>query len=193
MSKKQKLLKKFLETPPKKDLTFEELESLLGSCGYTKVEGSGSAVKFYHPQKDVLINLHKPHPSKILKVYLVRQIQVRLKETAMANTIEYKGYIGSIEYSPQDKCFFGKLEMIDDLVTFEADNAQELENNFRNAVDEYLETCKALGREPQKVYKGVFNVRIEPELHKKVYQEALKAGLSLNNFVRQSLSKAVEV
>ena len=109
----------------------------------------------------------------------------------MANTIEYKGYIGSIEYSPEDKCFFGKLEMIDDLVTFEATNAQELEDNFHAVVDEYLETCKALGREPQKVYKGVFNVRIEPELHKKVYQEALKAGISLNSFVRQALSKQV--
>jgi len=91
----------------------------------------------------------------------------------MANTIEYKGYIGSIEYSSEDKCFFGKLEMIDDLVTFEATSAQELEDNFHNAVDDYLETCKALEREPQKVYKGVFNVRIEPELHRKVYKEAL--------------------
>lgn len=109
----------------------------------------------------------------------------------MANTIEYKGYIGSIEYSPEDKCFFGKLEMIDDLVTFEATNAQELEDNFHTVVDDYLETCKTLGREPQKVYKGVFNVRIEPELHKKVYQEALKAGISLNSFVRQALSKQV--
>jgi len=109
----------------------------------------------------------------------------------MANTIEYKGYIGSIEYSTDDKCFFGKLEMIDDLVTFEADNAKELEINFRDAVDEYLQTCKSLGREPQKVYKGVFNVRIEPELHRKVYQEAVKAGVSLNSFVRQALSKEV--
>lgn len=111
----------------------------------------------------------------------------------MANTIDYKGYIGSIEYASEDKCFFGKLEMIDDLVTFEADNAQELEANFQNAVDEYLETCEALGREPQKVYKGVFNVRIEPELHKKVYQEAVKAGVSLNSFVRQALSKEIGV
>ena len=109
----------------------------------------------------------------------------------MANTIEYKGYIGSIEYSAEDKCFFGKLEMIDDLVTFEATNAQDLEDNFHTVVDDYLETCKILGREPQKVYKGVFNVRIEPELHKKVYQEALKAGISLNSFVRQTLSKQV--
>jgi len=81
--------------------------------------------------------------------------------------------------------------MIDDLVTFEADNARELENNFHNAVDEYLETCLALGREAQKVYKGVFNVRIDPELHKKVYLEALKAGLSLNSFIKQALDRKV--
>jgi len=109
----------------------------------------------------------------------------------MANVIEYKGYIGSINYSPDDKCFYGKLEMIDDLVTFEATNAQELEDNFHAVVDDYLETCEALGREPQKVYKGVFNVRIEPELHKRVYQEAIKAGLSLNAFVRNALSLQV--
>ena len=81
MSKKSKLIKKFLERPPKKDLTFEELETLLLSCGYVKLEGKGSAVKFYHQEKDILINLHKPHPSNILKVYVVKQIQVKLKET----------------------------------------------------------------------------------------------------------------
>jgi predicted HicB family RNase H-like nuclease len=109
----------------------------------------------------------------------------------MANVIEYKGYIGSINYSPEEKCFYGKLEMIDDLVTFEATSAQELEDNFHDVVEDYLETCKSLGREPQKVYKGVFNVRIEPELHKHLYQEALKAGLSLNSFVRNALSSQV--
>jgi len=65
----------------------------------------------------------------------------------MANTIEYKGYIGSIKYSSEDKCFFGKLEMIDDLVTFEATTALELEEIFHAVVEDYLETCKALGRE----------------------------------------------
>ena len=105
----------------------------------------------------------------------------------MANTIEYKGYIGSIEYSSEDKCFFGKLEMIDDLVTFEAISADELETNFKGVVDEYLITCKNLKREPQKTYKGVFNIRISPELHKKIYKEALKAGVSLNGYIQQTL------
>jgi len=81
MSKKDKLLKKFLKIPPKKDLIFEELESLLLSCRYVKLEGKGSAVKFYNKDKDSLINLHKPHPSNILKVYLIKQIQEKLKES----------------------------------------------------------------------------------------------------------------
>ena len=80
MSKKEKLLKKFLEKPPKKDLTFDELETLLISCGYKKLEGKGSVVKFYNEDRDNLINLHKPHPSNILKTYLVKQTQEKLKE-----------------------------------------------------------------------------------------------------------------
>ena len=80
MSKKEKLLKKFLEIPPKKDLTFNELETLLVSCGYVKLEGKGSAVKFFNEEKDSLINLHKPHPDNVLKTYLVKQIQEKLKE-----------------------------------------------------------------------------------------------------------------
>ncbi len=75
MSKKDKLLKKFLQIPIKRDLTFNELETLLLFCGFIKLEGSGSAVKFYHKKKDLLINLHKPHPSDILKVYIIKQIK----------------------------------------------------------------------------------------------------------------------
>jgi predicted RNA binding protein YcfA (HicA-like mRNA interferase family) len=80
MSRKEKLLAKFMKVPPKRDLTFEELETLLLAYGCVKVECRGSAVKFYHKEKDILINLHKPHPGNILKVYLVRQIQIKLKE-----------------------------------------------------------------------------------------------------------------
>ena len=111
----------------------------------------------------------------------------------MSNTIEYNGYIGSIEYSSDDKCFFGKLEMINDLVTFEANSADELETNFENAVNEYLLTCKEVGREPQKTFKGVFNVRMDSELHQKIYKEALKAGMSLNAYIKNILSQRVSL
>jgi len=80
MSKKDKLLKKFLQIPIKRDLTFSELETLLLSCGFVKLEGNGSAVKFYNREKDLLINLHKPHPSDILKVYIIKQIREKIEE-----------------------------------------------------------------------------------------------------------------
>lgn len=80
MSRKDKLIKKFLQNPARKDLTFKELNSLLISLNFKKIEGAGSAVKFYNEEKDLLINLHKPHPSDILKVYIIKQIQIKLKE-----------------------------------------------------------------------------------------------------------------
>lgn len=77
MSKKEKLLQKFLETPPRSDLTYTELESLLISFGFRKKEGSGSAVKFLHPKRPS-IYLHKPHPSNILKRYIIKDIQSKI-------------------------------------------------------------------------------------------------------------------
>ena len=107
----------------------------------------------------------------------------------MSNKIEYNGYIGTVEYSQEDKCFFGKVDMISDLVTFEAQNAQELEENFKNAVDEYLQTCKELNREPQKAFKGVFNVRTGSELHRLAVINALKMGVSLNTYIKTLIEK----
>ncbi|NYT28014.1 MAG: type II toxin-antitoxin system HicB family antitoxin [Candidatus Thiodubiliella endoseptemdiera] len=109
----------------------------------------------------------------------------------MSNTIEHKGYISSVEYSNEDKCFFGKLEMIDDLVTFEADTVKGLEKNFQDSVDDYLSTCKKLGIEAQKTYKGIFNIRISPKLHKMAYQRALKNNISLNALVGKSLEEYI--
>jgi len=109
----------------------------------------------------------------------------------MANILEYKGYIATLNYSCEDKVFYGKLEMIDDLVTFEAESAVDLEDNFHKAVDDYIKTCEDLGREPQKTYKGVFNVRVDPKLHKKAYQESIRQGISLNTFVKQAIEKEV--
>jgi predicted HicB family RNase H-like nuclease len=81
--------------------------------------------------------------------------------------------------------------MIDDLVTFEANMVEDLEQNFQDSVDEYVKTCQKLGREMQKVYKGFFNVRISPKLHKLAYQRALKNNISLNALVGKSLEKYI--
>ena len=105
----------------------------------------------------------------------------------MNNTIEYKGYFSNVEYSAEDGVLHGKIEGINDLVTFESENAADIEKEFHTAVDDYLAFCKQVGKEPDKAYKGTFNVRVKPELHRAVASRAIKNGISLNQAVEQAL------
>lgn len=82
--------------------------------------------------------------------------------------MEYKGYVGSVEFSQEDELFFGKVQGLRTLISYEGSNATELVNDFHDAVDDYLKLCEDEGKEPEKAYKGSFNVRISPELHKRI-------------------------
>lgn len=111
----------------------------------------------------------------------------------MKNTIEYKGYVGSVEFSENDSVFFGQIMGIRSLISYEGTTAEELINDFHGAVDDYLELCRAQGVEPERAYKGSFNVRISPELHRKAAICAASRNISLNSLVEQSLEKYVAV
>ena len=108
----------------------------------------------------------------------------------MNNTIQYKGYIGSVEFSEDDGIFYGKVLGIRSLISYEGENAQELLNDFHGAVDEYLETCKAEGREPEIAFKGSFNVRLSPELHKKLFIYATVHQMSMNKCIEDILKES---
>lgn len=109
----------------------------------------------------------------------------------MNNTIEYKGYVGSVEFSEADGLFFGKVMGIRGLLSYEGTTAKELVEDFHGAVDDYLALCEAQGIVPEKAYKGSFNVRISPELHKKAVICAAAQQMSLNNFVERALERSV--
>lgn len=109
----------------------------------------------------------------------------------MKNTMEYKGYIGSVEVSEEDGIFFGKVLGIRSLISYEGESYRELRDDFHSAVDEYLSICQKEGKEPEKAYKGSFNIRISPELHKKLVVHAMARQMSLNGYVEQALEKAV--
>ncbi len=110
----------------------------------------------------------------------------------MNNTMEYKGYVGSVEFSEADCVFFGKVIGVRALISYEGTNAQELVNDFHGAVDDYLELCAAENKEPERAYKGSFNIRISPELHKQLAIKAIEAQTSLNSFIEKTLSAAMQ-
>ena len=109
----------------------------------------------------------------------------------MSNTMEYKGYLGSVEFSPEDTLFYGKVLGIRALISYEGENAPSLVADFHTAVDDYLTLCAAEGIEPEKAYNGSFHVRISPELHKQAVIAAMSRQLSLNSFVESSIQRAV--
>ncbi len=110
----------------------------------------------------------------------------------MKNYLEFKGYIGTVDFSAEDKIFYGKIQGIKDLVTFEGTSVDELSAVFEDSVNDYLETCKALNKSPDKVFKGSFNVRVSQELHQKTAILASKKGLNLNDVVKEALSYIVK-
>lgn len=109
----------------------------------------------------------------------------------MNNTMEYKGYVGSVEFSESDGLFYGKVQGIRSLISYEGTDAKQLVEDFHSAVDDYLTLCAEEGVEPEKAYKGSFNIRISPELHKQAVVYAMAHQLSLNSVVEQALQNYV--
>jgi len=107
------------------------------------------------------------------------------------NTMEYKGYVGSVEFSEEDLLFFGKVLGVRALISYEGNTAADLVNDFHSAVEDYLALCEETNVQPEKAYKGSFNVRISPELHKQAVIAAMAQNMTLNSFVEGSIERAV--
>ena len=101
--------------------------------------------------------------------------------------MEYRGYVGSVHYSDEDEVFHGKLEGIRDLVTYEATDVPGLKSSFRDAVEDYLETCRKRRKTPEIPYKGTFNVRVGRELHRDAAARAASENKTLNAVVTEAL------
>lgn len=110
----------------------------------------------------------------------------------MKNFLEYKDYIGSIEYNPKKETFFGKILGIKGLFAYSAENAKALKTAFMQAVEDYIDTCSIMKQKPEKSCKGSFNIRLTPDLHKQVFTLSNKKNTSLNSFVKEAIKEKVQ-
>jgi predicted HicB family RNase H-like nuclease len=109
----------------------------------------------------------------------------------MKNALRYQDFIGSVQFSAEDDCFFGKIEGLDDLVTFEGRDVDELKRAFREAVEDYIGLCRQAGRPVFKSYNGTFNIRMPAELHRKAARKSALLGISLNQLVQRAVEREV--
>lgn len=103
--------------------------------------------------------------------------------------MKYKGYIGEVTYDYEAKLFHGEVIGLKDVITFQGTTVKELEKAFKESIEDYIEFCKERGETPEKTFSGNLRVRISPDLHAKLSQEATLSGISLNSLVIDKLRK----
>ena len=106
--------------------------------------------------------------------------------------MEYKGYLGSVNYDDEDRIFYGKVEYIRSLISYEGHDVESLRNSFCEAVDDYLNLAKEQNIEPEESFKGSFNIRTSKELHRRAVIEAKQRGINLNKLVNEALDKYLQ-
>ena len=105
----------------------------------------------------------------------------------MNNMIEYKGYHAKIEYSSEDEAFVGKVVGITDTLAFHGRSIDELQTVFHNSIDDDLDMCREIGKQPDREYLGTFSVTVSAELHRKAAIAAESKNISLDRLVEEAL------
>ncbi|WP_066811218.1 type II toxin-antitoxin system HicB family antitoxin [Frigidibacter mobilis] len=108
----------------------------------------------------------------------------------MNNVMTYNGYSARIEYDDEDQILFGRIAAIQDVVGFHADSVEDLRAAFHEAFDDYVQTCAAVGKEPQKPFSGKVMFRVAPEVHRRAAIRAEMEGKSLNQWAEEVLDRA---
>lgn len=107
----------------------------------------------------------------------------------MNSLMEYKGYHAKIDYDEEDNIFVGQVLGINDSLNFHGTSVSELKESFRNSIENYLDYCKQTGKNPEKEFKGTFNVRIKPQAHKMAALAAADEGITMNQFVAEAIDE----
>jgi predicted HicB family RNase H-like nuclease len=109
----------------------------------------------------------------------------------MKDVMKYRGFIGSVHYASEDRVFYGKVEGINDLISFEGSTVDELEEGFKYMVDEHIKDCNKKNIPIEKSYKGNLNIRLSPDLHKKAAHNAALKGVSLNQYINDAIKREI--
>ena len=109
----------------------------------------------------------------------------------MKDVLTYKGFIGSVHFSAEDRVFYGKVEGVNDLISFEGETVDQLETGFKQMIDEHIIDCKKDNLPIEKSYKGNLNIRLSPEIHRKVAKNAALKGISLNQYINEAIERSL--
>lgn len=107
--------------------------------------------------------------------------------------LKHKGYTGSVEYSEEDNCLFGKvLGLEKSCISYEGESVDELREDFKAAVDDYILSCKERGVQPEEPFCGKVIVTMAPALHSKLATAAAEVGTSISDYVNRAVTRELQ-
>lgn len=104
--------------------------------------------------------------------------------------LNYKGYTGYAIFDDEARIFHGEVVGIRAVITFQGTTVGEIEQAFKDSIDDYIDWCKKRGKEPEKACSGKFNLRMPPELYVKIAAQAAQQGMSINSYIINKLNVA---
>ena len=108
----------------------------------------------------------------------------------MINFMSYKGYTASMIFDTEDKIIVGRVQDVDDIISFHGESVSEFESSFHAAIEDYLAASKELVSAPEMPASGKVMLRIAPEVHAAALKAAARSGTSLNKWAEGALGKA---
>ena len=111
----------------------------------------------------------------------------------ISSLMEYNGYHAKVEFDQEDQIIIGHVLGINDSLNFHGESVKELSQSMHDCIDNYLDYCKKIGKEPEREFKGSFNVRIKPEQHKKIALYAANEGITINQFVSRAIDDELDI
>ena len=189
MNKKhQRTLEAIFKQPVQSNVVWKNIEALLRYLNTEITEGEGSRVQFaLNGVRDFSLSSSQKG-NRQERFSFDASFLRKCRSKAM---MKYKGYTGHVVYDDEAKIFHGEVLGIRDVITFQGLSVDELEQAFKDSVDDYLAFCLERKEQPEKPFSGKFNLRIPKELHAKLSIAAQTHGESLNSFITKTLRKAI--
>jgi len=103
--------------------------------------------------------------------------------------LNYKGYTGNVVFDSEAGIFHGEVIGTRDVITFQGTSVDEIKEEFKESIEDYIDFCKSRGEEPEKPYSGKFVLRLSPEEHRIIATAASLAGKSINKWITSNILK----
>ena len=170
-----------------KNITWDEVVSLLLALDCVMAEGAGSRVAF--TKNNEVLHIHRPHPENTLtdlQGSASQKLSATNRRNTMSHILQYKKYAASVDYSEDDACYVGEvIGMNHTIIAFDGNTIDEAFARFKEMIDDHPNMCAKLGIEPE--IPSTISISLPTDLYMEVSEKAEHKGVTVRKLIAEAL------